>query len=396
MTRVVHVVNIDVGVRIHLKNQLLYLREQGYDVSAICSPGPLVPGDGTTPEGIPVYTVPMSRDIRPWQDLLAVAQLVRLFRQERFDIVHTHSVKPGLLGRLAARLAGTPCIVHTVHGLLLHEGMTRRHRWLWKASEMAGAAFGDYMLSQSRQDMAILLREGICNQQTLGYLGNGIDLSPFNPARITPGEVRATRQAWGVTEADKVMAIVGRLLADKGYRKFTEMARLVHKDCPKTRFWVIGRMETDRPDGLAVEDMITGDMSEYVSFLGLRSDMPQLYAAMDIFVFPSYHEGMPRSLMEAAAMGKAIVASDIRGCREVIEHGVTGLLVPVRDAHALAEAVKSLLDDPATASRLGAAARAYALEHFDERFYFERLHTAYQMLLDRQGRRLNHGSSQAD
>ena len=196
MTSVVHLINIDVGVRIHLKNQLLYLKERGYNVSAVCSPGPLVPGDGITPEGIPVQTVTMSRDVRPWQDLLVVAQLVRLFRQERFDIVHTHSVKPGLLGRLAARLTGTPNTVHTVHGLLLHDGMTWWHRWLWKASELVGAALGDYMLSQSHQDMAILISEGICNEQTLGYLGNGIDLSQFNPARITPEEIRATRQAF--------------------------------------------------------------------------------------------------------------------------------------------------------------------------------------------------------
>ena len=384
MIRVVHVVNVDVGVRIHLKNQLLYLAEQGYNVSAICSPGPLVPGDGITPEGIPVRTIPMSRDIRPWQDLLAIAKLAHLFRQEHFDIVHTHSVKPGLLGRLAARLASTPCIVHTVHGLLLHEGMTWWNRWLWKVAEKVGAAFGDYMLSQSRQDMAILIRDGICSAQTLGYLGNGIDLAQFNPARIIPEEVQATRQALGVTATDKVIAIVGRLLADKGYGEFAEMARLVHKDYPRTRFWMIGRVEPDKSDGLAVEDIIADNMSEYVSYLGLRSDMPQLYAAMDIFVLPSYHEGMPRSLMEAAAMGKAIVASDIRGCREVIEHDVTGLLVPVRDAHRLAQVVQSLLDDPAKASRLGAAARAYALEHFDEEVYFEQLHAAYQMLLGQQ------------
>ena len=121
MIRIAHLINIDVGVRIHLRNQLLFLQEQGFDVVAICSPGPLVSADSITPEGIPVRTIPLSRNIRPWQDLEAIANLVRLFRQERIDIVHTHSLKPGLLGRLAARLAGIPCIVHTVHGLLLHD-----------------------------------------------------------------------------------------------------------------------------------------------------------------------------------------------------------------------------------------------------------------------------------
>ncbi len=385
MTRVVHFINVDVGVRVHLKNQLLYLRNQGYDVMAVCPPGSLVASDGVTPEGIPVRTVPMSRDIRPWDDLRTILQLAGIFRKERFDIVHTHSVKPGLLGRLAARLVGVPCIVHTVHGLLLHEGMSWRSRWLWWISEKVGATLGDYMLSQSRQDMAILVEQNICRVEKLGYLGNGIDLCQFGPTVITQQEAEATRQALGVTNQEKVIGIVGRLLAEKGYHEFTEMARCVHQNYPATRFWIIGRQETDKVGGLGVDDIITEDMQSYVSYLGFRQDMPKLYAAMDILVFPSHHEGMPRSLMEASAMGKAIVATDIRGCQEVIIKDATGLLVPVRDPNSLVRAVSTLLDNPDLAHRLGRAARAHAQQHFDERVCFQRLIVTYEHLLQERG-----------
>ena len=383
--KVVHLINVDVGVRVHLRNQLHYLKRKGYEVTAICPPGPLVSSDGVTPEGIPVRTVPMSRDIRPWDDLRTILQLVRIFRTERFDIVHTHSVKPGLLGRLAARLVGVPCIVHTVHGLLLHEGMSWRSRWLWWMSEKVGATLGDYMLSQSRQDMAILVEQNICRVEKLGYLGNGIDLCQFDPTVITQQEVEATRQALGVNNQEKVIALVGRLSVEKGCLEFTEMARCIHRRYPATKFWLIGRQETDKAGRLGVEDIITDDMQSYVRYLGLRSDMPRLYAAMDILVFPSHHEGMPRSLMEASAMGKAIVATDIRGCQEVVIKDVTGLLVPVRDSNSLVRAVSTLLDNPALTHRLGRAARAHAQQHFDERVYFQRLNATYEHLLQECG-----------
>lgn len=383
--RVVHVVNVDVGVRIHLKNQLRFLQEQGYDVSAVCSPGPLVPESGITPEGIPVHTILMSRDISPLQDLKLTWQLFRLFRRERYDIVHTHSVKPGLFGRLAARLARVPIIVHTVHGLLLYEGMPRSTYRLWKISELAGAWFGHYALSQSRQDMEILLEQGIYREGQIGYLGNGIDLGVFDPALITPDATADLRQSLGVEPGQKVIAIVGRLNPDKGYHEFAEMARRVHQTHPETHFWILGREEKDKTFGLTVDDIISEDMHEYVTYLGLRSDMPQIYAAMDIFVFPSHHEGFPRSLMEASAMGVPIVATNIRGCREAIVGDQTGLLVPPRDPVALTEAVEKLLNSRELTEQLSTAARAYALENFDEQMNFERIRATYETLLAQKG-----------
>ena len=378
--KVAHVINIDVGIRVHLRNQLLYLQEAGYDVIGVCAPGPLVPESGVTPEGIRVYTVPMSREITPWQDLKTVARLISLFRQENVDIVHTHSVKPGLLGRLAARLAGVPCVIHTVHGVL-HDNIRPTIYWIWKLSEKAGAMLGDYMLSQSRQDMDILIQEKICRPNKLGYLGNGIRLADFDPQTISPAQIQALRQEHGIQENEKLIAIVARLVAQKGYFEFAEMARRVHQTHPETKFWIIGRPETDKSEGLDIEQIITPDMHSYTRYLGYRADMPLIYAATDIFVFPSfYSEGVPRSLLEASAMGKPIIASDIRGCREVIEDGQTGILFRVQDTLALIGAVINLLESPKLAMRIGQAARAHAMANFDERTYFATLTSTYERL----------------
>ena len=388
MIRVIHIINVDIGVRIHLRNQLLYLRQCGYDVSAICSPGPLVPRDGVTPEGIPVKTVRFSLRITPLQDLWTFIRLLAYLRRERFDIVHTHSLKPGLLGRLAARLAQTPIIIHTLHGFYFYEGMAPRARQFWKAVERLGMALGDYVLSQSREDVETAITEGICKPDRTSYLGNGIDLRQFNPSCISTAHVRAKRRELGVCDDEKVVAMAGRLLVEKGYLEFLEAARIIRKQDGRTRFWIIGVTQPDKYGAVPVEALQRESPEEYISFLGMRSDMRDLFAAMDIFVLPSHgREGIPRVLMEASAMGKPIVATNVRGCREAVVHNQTGLLVPARDATALAEAVLTLLDNSELSNRLGAAARTHALEHFDERDYFERIHTAYQMLLGRRQRR---------
>ena len=397
MLKVVHIVNVDIGIKIHLRNQILYLKQQGYDVSAVCSPGLLIMHDGLTEDGIPVKLIKITSAITPFQDVRAVVQLVRHFRCRRFDIVHTHSLKPGLLGRFAARLARVPLVVHTLHGFFFYDGMAPAARSFWKRMEKLGMMLGDYTLSQSQEDIETAIREGICKPDRIGYLGNGIDLEEFYPTRISAEQIRAKRRELGVSDGEKVVAMAGRLLVEKGYLEFFEAARLIQQQDRRVRFWAMGASQPSRQGAISLADLQARGLDQSISFLGMRSDMPELLAAVDVFVLPTHgREGIPRVLMEASTMGKPIVATDVRGCREAVLHGQTGLLVPPRNATALAEAVLTLLDNSDLASRLGSAARAYALEHFDERVYFERLHAAYQMLLGQQRRRPNSKSGQAD
>jgi len=378
--KLVHVIGIDMGVRYLLLNQLLYLRELGYDVSAVCSAGPFVPE--IRQAGIPVETIEIKRKVSPVDDLAAVWQMFLYFRKERFDTVHTHTPKAGFVGRLAAKLARIPIIVHTVHGFYFHDNMNPTELKFHILLERMAALCCDSMLSENAEDLATAIREGICDAAKISHLGGGVDVEEFDPERFTYNDVVAKKRELGIAENEKVVGMIGRLVKEKGFIEFFEAVKSV-KALPDVKFLVAGPLDTDKADALSpsiVKDL--GLEDDVISLIGeRRADIPELYAIMDVFVLPSYREGLPRTLMEASAMGKPVVATDIRGCREVVKDRDTGILVPVKDADTLAGAILSLLQDDARARAMGLAGRRRAEELFDERRVFQRVEAEYERLL---------------
>ena len=164
-----------------------------------------------------------------------------------------------------------------------------------------------------------------------------------------------------------VIGLVGRLVREKGYREVFEAARAVRAAHPHVRFVIAGPADLDKADAITQAELDQAAKAAGVDFLGMRADVERLYPAFDVYVLASHREGFPRSAMEAAAMGLPIVATDIRGCRQVIDHDVTGLLVPVRDAAGLAHAIGALVTDPQRSARMAAASRAKAVAEFDDR-----------------------------
>jgi len=189
----------------------------------------------------------------------------------------------------------------------------------------------------------------------------------------------------GTRPSDVVCGVVGRLVWEKGYREVFEAASALSGRAPAIRFVVVGPVETARAGAVSKVD-IDRAANIGVRFLGLRRDMEALYAAMDLYVLASYREGFPRSAMEAAAMGLPAVATAIRGCRQVVQEGATGLLVPPRDAVALTRAVATLAGDPALRLRMGEAARAKAVAEFDQQQVIERTLATYERLLKGRGK----------
>jgi glycosyltransferase involved in cell wall biosynthesis len=383
IAKVAHLASSDIGIRVHLRKQMVDQQARGYDVHGITPPGQWITADGMTGDGIPVKLVNYSSSARtPIRDLRALIDLVRYFRAERFDIVHTHGLKPGLLGRLAARLARVPIVVHTIHGLFFYEGMSALARRGWAQVERLGMRLGDYALSQNREDIEVAIAMGLCPPDRIGYLGNGIELSVFAPDIAAGPAVAELRRSFGVRPGEKVVCIAGRFIVEKGHLEFFEAARRIRAQRDDVHFWAAGAEQPERPGRLMHDDPTVAQASQVVRFLGMRWDMPAIMAAADVFVFPSHgREGIPRVLMEAAAMERAIVTTDVRGCREVIQHGATGLLVARGDAGALTGAIVRLLDDEAEARRLGAGAGQYARRHFDENAYCERIADCYERLL---------------
>lgn len=380
--KVAHVINSDLGLQIHGRNYFAYLQDQGYDLHVICTPGDFVKGDMITENGIVVKAIPFPSRYTPFNDLKALMLLWRHFRQQRYDIVHTHGVKPGLLGRIAAGLTGTPVVIHTVHGFHYWDGMTalEKHVFVW--FERFAARFCDLLLSQNREDIGFAVQRRICPREKIRFLGNGIDITRFRPDVISQKAVVAARQQLGVAPNETLVAMIGRLVRLKGYLEYMKAARLLHERGEQIKFLAIGATQ-DKANAVSPPELIAEyGLEDKVLFLGLRDDIPELMAAMDILVLASYAEGIPRVLLEAAATGKPAVGTDVRGTREVIVDGETGYLVPARDPYALAVAISRLAADSALRREMGKAARRRAEHHFDERLYFWRTDHLYRRMIE--------------
>ncbi|MDP2340171.1 MAG: glycosyltransferase family 4 protein [Deltaproteobacteria bacterium] len=382
--RVAHVCTIDLSLRYLLFGQLKFLQERGFDVVAVSNPGPDVAF--LQQHGIRHIAVKMTRTFSPVRDAEALLDLRRVFQRERFDIVHTHNPKPGLLGQLAAGLAGVPVVVNTLHGFYFHDHMRPLLRRFFILMEQVAAANSDHILSQNPEDIRTAIAEHIAPTSKLELLGNGIDLRRFSRAAVADDDVDAVKAELGISRDDVVVGFVGRLVEEKGILELFEAVRLLRATHPRVKLLVIGPTDTEKSDALSPEKAKDYGLDDVCVFAGLRQDMPRLYAAMDVFVLPSHREGFPRSPMEAAAMGRPVVATDIRGCREVVVDGVTGSLVPLKDPRALALSIGALLDDKARAREMGIEGRALAERKFDERLVFEKVAATYERLLRRRRR----------
>ena len=376
---VAHLTTIDLSLRFLVLAQLRSVRDAGGIAIGISAPGPWVAD--LEREGIRHIALRSSTRARSVRaDLRAAVELWRVLRREQIDVLHTHNPKPGLYGRIVGRLAGVPIVVNTVHGLYATEDDPLPKRLTVYALEAIAARFSDAELVQNPEDLALMERLHITRRAQL--LGNGVDLTRFDPARFSPEQRHALRTELGAGDTTIVVGTVGRLVAEKGYPElFEAMAQL-----PRDRYLLVvaGADDPDKPDALDPA-VVTRARESGVRLLGQRDDVDALYAAMDVFVLASHREGFPRAAMEAAAMGVPIVATDIRGCRQVVDDGRTGLLVPVANPATLASAIAGLGENDESRQAMGRAARALAEQRFDEKNVVDLVLESYRAVALRKG-----------
>jgi glycosyltransferase involved in cell wall biosynthesis/ribosomal protein S18 acetylase RimI-like enzyme len=378
--RVAHITTIDLTLRSLLLGQMRRLRDEGFEVVGISAPGPWV--DDLRAEGF--RHIPWPSATRSWDpgaDLRAARELVSILRRERFDLVHTHNPKPGILGRVIARAVGVPRVVNTVHGLYATPEDRAARRVPVLAVEAIASRFSDLELYQSEEDLSWAKRVRVVRSGKAVLLGNGTDLSEFSPDRI--GQARRTeiRAELGIARDAVVVGAVGRLVAEKGYRELLVAAADVRRRHPGARFLIVGAPDPEKADSITEAE--TRAAGSAAVFAGWRTDVADLMGAMDVFVLPSWREGVPRSAIEAAAAGLPLVVTDIRGCREVVRDGIEGILVPVRDPERLAAAIDRLVSDPKLRAQMGTAARRRAEDRFDERRVSDIVVERYLELLGR-------------
>ncbi len=376
--RLVHVTTTDITLALLLGPQLRAFADAGMEVIGVSAPGPFV----AQLESIGVTHVPLqhaTRSVSPVDDLLALPELVGVFRRLRPDIVHTHNPKPGLYGRLAAKVARVPCIVNTVHGLYAAPEDPLLRRAVVYALERLAATCSDAELVQNPEDLELLERLRVPAAK-LELLGNGVDLRRFEHRR-SPADVAKARASLGVGDDAVVAGTVGRLVWQKGFRELFEAARLLRDTHPEVVFVVVGPEDTAKGDALDASDLAGAREIGNVVFTGHRDDVEALYPGFDLFVLPSYREGFPRSAMEAAACGVPVIATDIRGCRQAVDHGTTGLLVRLHDARSLADAIGDLARDPTRRKTMGVASRKKAEADFDDRTIIDTTLATYERVL---------------
>lgn len=362
--RVTHVATVPMSL-LFLRGQPAYMRARGFELRAVTSPGPELDAFGRA-EGVPVHAVSMPRRITPIGDLVSLTRLVLHFRQTRPDIVHAHTPKGGLLGTIAAALAGVPVRIYHMRGLPLM-GERGARRALLTVTERVSCALATevFCVSRSLRDVSIELRLAAPEKVRVlaGGSGQGVDArGRFDPDRLDPDARRRARAGLGIPDDALVFGFVGRVVRDKGLRELASAWAGVREALPHARLLVVGPR-----DGSDVEPSVLGALdsdSRVHAIPVFTDDTPAAYAAMDVVVLPTYREGFPNVPLEAASMRLPVIATRIPGCVDAVEDGITGTLVPARDAAALEQAMLRYGRDPSLRMDHGRTGRARVVREF--------------------------------
>lgn len=337
----------------------------GWNVTAVCSDGKEI--RGLRAQGYTIKTIAIARSMNPWLALQSLLRLTLFFRTQSFDVLHVHTPVAALIGRLAAKLSGIPFVVYTAHGFYFHDDMPRWKRAFFVMLEQLGGRFTDLLFCQSSEDADVAINHSILPSNQVVAIGNGVNVARFNPA--CTNSKAFSRQSLGLPLDSFVVGLIGRQVVEKGIVEFLQAISILAERYPHLWVLLVGeRLDSDHAKGVTLElAACKAKMGERLVVLGLREDIPELLAAMDLFCLPSWREGMPRTIIEAMMMAKPVVATSIRGSREEVIPEHTGLLVPVRSPSLLSKAIERFLVDPELALRFGEAGRQRALELYDER-----------------------------
>ncbi len=347
--------NVDFSLRHFLLPLMRGIRDRGHDVLGVSADGPLL--NDVRAENLRVKALPLARSLSPSAQAQAFRALYELFKTEKPDLVHAHMPISGFLARAAARAAGVPTIAYTCHGFLFNQPGPWPRRAASLAMERAGGLLTDIFLTVSQEEAADAKRLHISGNPIA--VGNGRDATRFAPDPTARARIR---EELGVPQDRVVITAVSRLVRHKGYPELLAAMRTVDAD-----LWVVGeRLASDHGEDMAPYFANAG-LGNRLRLLGYRTDVAAILAASDIFVLPSHFEGLPMSVIEAMLCGLPVVATDIRGPREQVVPGETGLLVTPATVTPLADALATLAADPDARARYGAAGRARALTLFEER-----------------------------
>ena len=374
------------SLRILLKGQLKYMSENGMDVYMASTPDIHVP-EMVESQNAHFYPLHLSRELTPFKDLIALFKTIKLIRQIKPEIVHTHSPKAGIIGMLAAYICNVPLKMHTVAGLPLME-VTGPKRKLLNFVESLTYWCSDWVLPNSQELKQFILDNNLSsNKSKVKVLGNGssngIDLNYFYISPQLLAESRNFRKQHNISEQDIVLAFMGRLANYKGVNELVKAFKVLQKRHQNLKLVLIGAPEDLNPLEAEIDSEIISNPS--IIAVGHQNDVRKFLVASNIFVFPSYREGFPQALLQANAMGIPCIATNINGCNEMIEDGKTGILIQPKSVEAIVEACERLIEDRQASEKMGTLAQQFVLRNFEQQQLWKAIHTFYNSHLPQKG-----------
>lgn len=385
--RVAHVVTSDRAALL-MQGQVQYLQRLGFDVTLICSPGERLDVLGRM-EGVQIIELSIAREIAPLRDIVSLWRLWRILHRLSPDLTNVGTPKAGLLGGFAAWLTRIPCRFYTLRGLRF-ETANGLKRWLLIYAERLACCFAHRVIcvSPSLREKAVV--SGFTSRERTVVFGtgssNGVDASRFAP---TPERIRKgaeLRHELGIPPLAPVVGFIGRLTCDKGIPELVEAFLQLREQFPDLRLLLLGCFEEEDP--LPIQTRRCIEMHRSVIFPGYIEDTAPYYALVDVLVLPSHREGFPNVVLEAHAAGKPVVAARATGAIDAVVDGETGLLFPVGDVTALADALAKLLTDKTLASKMGLAGQERIKREFRQERIWDALCAEYVRRLKMEGRPL--------
>lgn len=380
MHKLIRITTVPLSLEKLLEGQLNFMQNH-YQVIAVASNREKLKKWGID-IGVDTYAVEMTREITPQKDLASLWKLYRYFRKEKPLIVHTHTPKAGVAGMLAAKMAGVPIRLHTVAGLPLLEtsGFTRT---ILEAVEKLTFSCATKVYPNSRRIHEYLVEEEFASEEKFKVIGkgssNGIDTSYFDPSSYSKENNKKMRAALGIPENDVVFVFVGRLVRDKGINELVEAFEQLHMRNSEISLLLVGPFEQEL-DPVKETTLEKIRVHEKIVEVGYQDDVRPYLACSDILAFPSYREGFPNVVMQAGAMNLPAIVTDINGCNEIITDNKNGMIIPVRDANALFNAMEVLVQDPVKRELMSAEARPVITGHYERHVLWEALLAEYREL----------------
>ena len=378
--KLIRITTIPLSLEKLLEGQLSYMN-QYYEVTAIAAEKDRLEAYGRD-NGVNTFWVEMTRAITPLMDAKAVWKLYKYFKREKPLIVHTHTPKAGIVGMLAAKLAGVPLRLHTVAGLPLME-TTGNKRKLLDFVEKLTYRLATKVYPNSKGLKDIILKEGFAEEKKLKVLGkgssNGIDTKYFDPSNYSETEQLKLRRELGIPEKDLVFIFIGRLVSEKGINELVVAFKRLQEQKPNVSLLLVGPFEEDL-DPLSGESLKAIESHPKIYTTGYQVDVRPYFAVSDVLTFPSYREGFPNVVMQAGAMGLPSIVSNINGCNEIIKEDKNGIIIPVKDEGALFNAMELLAGNEEFRRKLASNSREEICKYYEREEFWQILLKEYKSL----------------